>query len=112
MIASLIEDHRKIEAALDRFAESLDPADVKDLLTRHNLREEEFLNRLQTHEPGLAAKLRAQHEEALELAAALEASADTRDVPYLARRFVAIIQHNIIEEERDVFPLAARILTA
>jgi hypothetical protein len=28
---------------------------------------------------------------------------------YLARRFLAIAQHNIIEEERDVFPLARRL---
>ena len=29
----------------------------------------------------------------------------------LARRFHAIAQHNIIEEERDVFPLADRCFT-
>jgi hypothetical protein len=28
----------------------------------------------------------------------------TGDGTYLARRFLAIAQHNIIEEERDVFP--------
>jgi hypothetical protein len=28
------------------------------------------------------------------------------DRPALARRFVAIVQHTIIEVERDVFPLA------
>ena len=56
----------------------------------------------------LAAKLRAQHAEALEIAARLPESlsaGQTADAIYLARRFLAIVQHNIIEEERDVFPL-------
>ena len=62
----------------------------------------------QSESPALAAKVRGQHNEALEIAAHLEAclaASEAADVPYLGRRFLAIVQHNIIEEERDVFPL-------
>ncbi|MBS1857826.1 MAG: hypothetical protein JST11_20825 [Acidobacteria bacterium] len=67
------------------------------------------------HAPRLAEKLRAQHDEALEIAGRLEesqAAGHSRDVDYLLRRFLAIAQHNMIEEERDVFPLARRWLKA
>jgi hypothetical protein len=45
------------------------------------------------------------------MAAGLEeavATGHAGDSLRLARRFHAIAQHNIIEEERDVFPLAER----
>jgi hemerythrin-like domain-containing protein len=73
-----------------------------------------FLRVWQKHDPGLASKLTAQHDEALEIAARLDESLGagaTGDVLYLARRFLAIVQHNIIEEVRDVFPLAERIFS-
>ena len=115
-MTSLIEEHRVIESSLERLAESIAAgridADVfrhvADLVAEHYRREETFLAQLQLHEPGLAAKLRAQHDEALEIAARLAESLDAGQNPdaiYLARRFLAIAQHNIIEEERDVFPL-------
>ncbi len=51
--------------------------------------------------------------EALEIASRLEesiASGHATDVNSLARRLVALARHNMIEEERDVFPLARRLL--
>jgi len=79
----------------------------------HYGREEALLARLARHDPALAAKMAAQHAEALEIAGRAVECADQPggDLPYLARRFHAIAQHNIIEEERDVFPAAERCLT-
>lgn len=88
---------------------------VAELNARHYRREEDFLGKLQQHEPGLAAKIKSQHAEALEIADRLNeslAAGETVDLMNLARRFLAIAQHNIIEEERDVFPLAERIFSA
>jgi len=79
--------------------------------TEHYRAEEELLREIARHEAALAAKMAAQHAEALEMAAALEeavAAGQAGDALRLARRFHAIAQHNIIEEERDVFPLAER----
>ena len=84
-------------------------------LSGNYLREAQFLAALREHEPQLAAKIAAQHEEALEIAAQCEesmAAGQDSDVRALARRFLAIAQHNIIEEERDVFPLAERCFGA
>ena len=117
---ALARDHREMEAALDCLAGSLASASLDieafrrahRLCIRHYASEEAFLIRLGTLDAALAAKLRGQHEEALELAARLEealAAGQSRDGIYLARRFLAIAQHNIIEEERDVFPLAPDI---
>ena len=122
-LKDLAGDHRSIEAALDRFGESLasrrlDTAlfeEIREAIAEHYRREEQFLARLQAHEPALAAKLQAQHEEVLEIAAGLEealTTGDPGDIGYLARRFLAIAQHNMIEEERDVFPLAERCFSA
>jgi nucleotide-binding universal stress UspA family protein len=104
--AELAAEHHEIEVALDALvAEPIDldaVLKVMSLCARHYEREEEFLASLH---PMSAGKLKGQHEEALEIAARLAESLDTPDASYLARRFVAIVQHNIIEEERDVFPL-------
>jgi len=73
-------------------------------------REAALLETLALHEPALAAKLAAQHAEALEIADRLEealAAGQDADGARLARRFHAIAQHNIIEEERDAWPLLA-----
>ena len=114
-IQFLVGEHREIEAVLDVFAESVTSGAidvdafrrVHRLCIRHYQREEAFLVRLAARDAALAAKLRGQHDEALELAGLLEEtviSGLTGDGTYLARRFLAIAQHNIIEEERDVFP--------
>jgi hemerythrin-like domain-containing protein len=81
------------------------------LAAEHYRVEDGLLQEIARHEAALAEKMTAQHAEALELAAALEeavATGQTGDALRLARRFHAIAQHNIIEEERDVFPLAER----
>jgi len=113
----LANEHRPLEAALDRLAESvlsghIDTAllaSVAEGIALHYVHEEEFLSALEAQEPALAAKLRAQHNEVLELSSQLHDSlqaGNASDVSYLARRFLAMAQHNMIEEERDVFPLA------
>jgi len=81
------------------------------LASAHYRSEQAFLDALSHEEPALAAKIAAQHAEALEIAAHLEealAAGQARDVARLVRSFHAITQHNIIEEERDVFPLVER----
>jgi hypothetical protein len=119
-IAALIQEHRAVEAGLDRFSEAIrsgrieaDPTrELTELIARHYLTEERFLAVLGARDPNLAAKLRAQHDEASELGERLLESlevGDAAEAVYLSRRFVAIAQHNIIEEERDVFPLVERI---
>jgi len=115
-IRSLVGEHRRIEADLDRLTESLARGAVdldalrraRELCIRHFEREEAFLARLAVGDAALASKLRGQHDEAIELASRAEeaASGQARDLVYLVRRFVAIAQHNLIEEERDVFPFA------
>ena len=50
-----------------------------------------------------ARKMVAQHAEAAEFGAAIETAGEP-EATELARRYWAISQHNIIEEERDVFP--------
>ena len=81
------------------------------LLSKHYEREERFFELL-----GCAAeKFTAQHAEAVEIGRALSqamAEGAERDVEMLARRFRAIVQHNMLEEERDLFPLAERCLSA
>jgi ribosomal protein L9 len=81
------------------------------LAAEHYRAEEGLLVEIARHDAALAEKMAAQHAEALEMAAGLEeavAAGQAGDVLRLARRFHAIAQHNIIEEERDVFPLAER----
>jgi hypothetical protein len=117
-LPSLIDDHREIETVLERLVESVATGTmdldafrhVHELCVRHFEREEAFLTWLGARDGALAAKLRGQHDEALELAARFEESVladDNGDRIYLLRRFLAIAQHNMIEEERDVFPLVS-----
>jgi hypothetical protein len=115
-IQSLAVEHREIEAALDLVAAGIATGAIdRDAVRRvwtlcisHFGREDEFLVRLAVRDAALAAKLRGQHDETLEIAARLEETMNAgqeRDAIYLARRLLAITQHNIIEEERDVFPV-------
>jgi hypothetical protein len=118
LIASLVEEHAVFDSSLDRLEDAIAASRIEretfrataQLAAAHYRHEDQFLIRLQESHPALAAKLRAQHEEALEIAARLDESlaAGESDVMYLARRFLAIARHNIIEEERDVFPLFER----
>ncbi|MCW5982032.1 MAG: hemerythrin domain-containing protein [Bryobacteraceae bacterium] len=118
-ITALIEEHRAIEAGLDLLSEAIRSGEMEadairelaESIARHYVTEESFLAALKARDPKLAAKLTAQHEEALEIGERLlESLENTPDAVYLARRFIAIAQHNMIEEERDAFPFAEWIL--
>jgi hypothetical protein len=108
--------HREIELRLDRLAAALagsEPAAIREsfaeawhLLARHYEFEERTL--FAASDPALAVfvrKLAGQHQEARELAGHIESGAEGDELLRLARRFLAIAQHNLIEEERDLFPL-------
>jgi len=114
-IEALTSEHREIEAALEGLAETIAAGTVnvdalqplETLCVRHYQSEDDFLVWLAARDAPCAAKLRGQHDEAIELAARLHEAMNAgqeRDALYLARRMLAIVQHNIIEEERDVFP--------
>jgi hypothetical protein len=98
---ALAHDHREMEAALDCLAGSLASASLDieafrrahRLCIRHYTREEAFLIRLGALDAALAAKLRGQHEEALELAARLEEALAARVVGALAA--IAIVSYRI-----------------
>jgi hypothetical protein len=78
--------------------------------TNHYEREDEFFRSLLRQLPGPIDKMLAQHAEAIEIALHIEdllTIGHVSDAMALTRRFRAIAQHNIIEEERDVFPLLA-----
>jgi hypothetical protein len=117
VVAELVREHREIDGPLDLLDESLAAGSidvlsfrrVTTLAAQHYGREAAFLRTLAAHQPAVAAKLGAQHAEALEIASHVEdslAANQTADAFRLARRFLAIVRHNMIEEERDVFPLA------
>ena len=115
LIESLTAEHREVEAALERFEEraassTLDSSALQELhkrLAGHYDREEPIFARLAGQGFPVAEKFRGQHAEALEIAAHLDdaLAGQTADVSYLARRLLAIAKHNMIEEERDLFPL-------
>ena len=75
-------------------------ANACERLIAHYDAEAGLWDRFAKYKPELPAKMLAQHEEVLELS-------KHGDVP-LVRRFQALAQHNIIEEERDVYPVVAR----
>jgi hemerythrin-like domain-containing protein len=120
-VPQLTSEHRTLEAALDLLAEAFrGDGDVLaavraayGIAAHHYKEESQFLDWFAETYPALAGKIAQQHAEVGELAERIEESARaglTRDVFSLARRFLALAQHNIIEEERDVFPLAARCI--
>jgi alkylation response protein AidB-like acyl-CoA dehydrogenase len=113
----LLLEHRGLEDLLDRLESAIharagefDAARATaGAAAAHYANEAAFLERLAQSHPAVAAKIAGQHAQVLELAAAIEqaaAAAQPADVTALARRLHAMAQHNIIEEERDVFPLA------
>ena len=119
----LREEHRPIEESLDALHSAIaGGGDVAGLLRScaglaraHYEREAQFLECLASYEPLLTRKLQGQHEEAIDMAALFDeaiAAGQGRDAAVLARKFHAIAQHNIIEEERDVFPLTERCFSA
>jgi hypothetical protein len=109
------KDHREIEVRLDNLLAGIYSRDAierfrvaRNAAGRHYAKEDEFFRRLLPELPGPASKMLAQHAEVLEIAEQVEHSLEagqTADAMELMRRFHAVAQHNIIEEERDVFPL-------
>ncbi|MCC7497083.1 MAG: hypothetical protein IT160_05870 [Bryobacterales bacterium] len=103
-------EHRGMEAHLDRLQAALrEGLAWREHFHRawhagraHYLREDEEVFRPKADWPP-ARKMMMQHEEASEFGRTLAATNDA-DAERLARRYWAISQHNIIEEERDVFP--------
>src|SRR5262249_28114324 len=110
------KQHRDIEIRLDELTVALntaaDPIDVfraaKDALTSHYAQKDEYFRTLVTELPVSSYKMLGQHGEVLEIAGQAEHSLEIghmSDAIALMRHFHALAQHNIIEEERDVFPL-------
>jgi hypothetical protein len=95
--AALIAEHRQIEAELDALSQSLAAGEpdlrafrrASALCREYYPHEEEFLTALH---PETARKIASLHADAV----------------YLIRRFAAIVQHTIIEVERDLLPLDER----
>jgi hypothetical protein len=114
------EDHRVIEICLDELLSAIRSGsleavdrfrDAHKAVTRHYRREDPFFEQLRPGFPDLCSKMLAQHAEVLEVAVQAETSLEMgqmADALTLMRRFHSIAQHNIIEEERDVFPLLAK----
>jgi hypothetical protein len=114
-------EHRGIEIWLDRMAAALASGTIdaaraaffearRAALAHYEHEEHTLIGPMRPHLPQFAAKMTGQHDEARELAGHLDdPSVPEAEWLQLARRFLAICQHNIIEEERDWFPLAARV---
>lgn len=102
--------HREIEEVLDCLQAGWleeDFLEAERLALAHYTAEESGLfAELRDVHPPMIAKMTAQHDESRELARAIR-GCPPADRMYLYRRFWAITQHNIIEEERDLFPLVA-----
>ena len=102
-------EHRELEAALDCLQAGWleeDFREVERLAQAHYEAEEAglFVALREVH-PTMVEKMAAQHAESRELARAIAGCLPAERM-YLYRRFWAITQHNIIEEERDLWPLA------
>ena len=69
----------------------------------------------ESYAPELIRKMLDQHHQCRELmrliAEELETE-DRRELDQFIRRFQAISQHNLIEEERDLFPILERALNS
>jgi hypothetical protein len=114
LVLTSLKEHEAIERWLDRLVLSLrkgvvdagELAAALDLAVRHYSREESTLFAA-ARAAGFAAvvKLEEQHSEPREIGSHAQSSETPGERLRLARRFHAIAQHNIIEEERDFFPL-------
>ncbi|HZT29558.1 MAG TPA: hemerythrin domain-containing protein [Bryobacteraceae bacterium] len=130
----LREEHRTLESWLDQIARIqrdwlADPLPVLRvtveeawvLIRAHYAIEEAvFFSALRAHFGELVEKMEDQHERVRELAGHLEALLrvpepsvrEFQDLRRLTREFQSVAQHNILEEERDLFRLADRLLPA
>lgn len=113
-------EHRRIEEALDALIEALRDGDALAALELfragwrraepHLEAEEQVLfPALRAGFGKLVAKMEEQHAQVREAATALEA-AGAADFIALGKRFHALLQHHLIEEERDLIALAGRFL--
>ncbi len=124
LFAYLAAEHRRIEGPLELFLQALLAGateleqeafrQARELAARHFELEEGILfAAVREAFAGLIGKMEAQHETVREAAGAFEAAAaGRRDRLRLGRYFQAMLQHHLIEEERDVFPLLVRFLDA
>lgn len=99
--------HRALEDLLDALPSPADPdfrtvfASVNSALLRHYGEEEVWMSGRPFD------KMRAQHDEVRELGREIARSlacGQIEDAGRLTARFLALARHNMIEEERDVFP--------
>ena len=115
----LKSQHRALETHLDALIEAVNAntdylailTRTEELLDEHYAAEKPLLEKLKKHSPKLAAKMMAQHNEVLEIGGHLDNAIDrlqVEDALRLVKRFHALAQHNIIEEERVMFQAAAR----
>ncbi len=113
-------EHRRIEETLDALIEALHGGDATTALelfrTAWRRAEPHFQAEEQVLFPALpagfgklVAKMEEQHAQVREVAAELE-GAGAVDFIALGRRFHALLQHHLIEEERDLIALAGRFL--
>ena len=111
-IAESHRQHREMEEVLDCLHAGWLEEDFLDAerlaLAHYEAEESGLFVALHDVHPGMVAKMTAQHSESREIAQAIHTCVPA-DRLYLYGRFWAITQHNIIEEERDFFPLAARV---
>ena len=113
--------HRGVEICLDRLAGALSSRDVEGAraayfetrraaFAHYEHEERTLFAALRPHLGELVEKMQGQHDEAREIAAHLDdAALPEAEWVALARRFLAITQHNVIEEERDLFALADKL---
>lgn len=120
LFAHLAAEHRRIEAPLEAFLQALLAGEsaeapfrrARELAARHFELEEKILFAAVRHQfPDLVKKMESQHEAVREIGEAFAAAApEAPDRLRLGRHFQAMLQHHLIEEERDFFPLVARLL--
>ena len=117
MDSTLTEQHRRLEVHLDRLGEAIrqnEPeaigAAVREFMAeaRPHYEWEEAAVFPATGLAEFTGKLARQHRQVCELAEALQAAVSLTDLVRIARELQALAQHNIIEEERDLWPLLKR----
>ena len=108
-VKSAIDEHRHLEVLLDRLENAIKDGNceaefsaARSALAAHYRQEDSHWKSAGVHKPA------SQHAEVLELADGVEealAMGHSRDALATVRRFLALASHNLIEEERDWFPL-------
>ena len=117
----LLRQHRALEVQLDALEAAIQSStdyaaileEVQVLLDEHYAADEPLLMELKKQSPRIAARrdhdaTRRESWRSAVIWMSRGPHVETDDALRLVRRFHAMAQHNIIEEERDVFPVAAR----